>query len=83
MCKPPRLPLELFSKLQHLLDLMPGQDGHHKTFEEVFEAKTVEEHQPSLQRITSKRLPFYPSIQQVKNCTTMLMSDECGMWRLS
>ena len=61
---------------------MPGQDGHYKRFEEVFGTSTVEEHRPSLQKITKKRLPFYPSVQHVRNCNTMLMCDECGMWRL-
>ena len=61
---------------------MPGQDGHYKRFEEVFGMSTVEEHRPSLQKITKKRLPFYPSVQHVRNCNTMLMCDECGMWRL-
>ena len=62
---------------------MPGQDGHYKKFEEVFATNTVEEHRPSLQKITNKRLPFYPSVQHVRNCNTMLMCDECGMWRLA
>ena len=29
ICKPPRLPSDLFSKLQHFPDPMPGQDGHY------------------------------------------------------
>ena len=61
---------------------MPGHDGDYKKLEEVLEMKTVEEHWPSVQRITSKRLPFYPSVQHVNSCTTMLMCDECRMWRL-
>ena len=81
ICKPPRLPSDVFSKLEHFPDPMPGQDGHYKKFEEVFATKTVEEHRP-LQKITTKRLPFYPSVQHVRNCNTMLMCDECGMWRL-
>ena len=44
ICKPPRLPPDLFSKLQHFPDPMPGQDGHYKKFEEVFATNTVEEH---------------------------------------
>ena len=82
ICKPPRLPPDLFSKLEHFPDPMPGQDGHYKRFEEVCGTSTVEEHRPSLQKITKKRLPFYPSVQHVRNCNTMLMCDECGMWRL-
>ena len=61
---------------------MPGQDSHYKKLEEVFATNTVEEHRPSLQKITKKRLTFYPSVQHVRNFNTMLMCDECGMWRL-
>ena len=43
---------------------------------------TVEHHRPSVQNITKKRLPFYPMVQQVKNCNMMLLCDKCGMWRL-
>ena len=82
ICKPPRLPLDHFSKLAHFPDPMPGEDGHYKKFEEVLATDTVEEHRPSLQKITKKRLPFYPSVQHVRNCNTMLLCDECGMWRL-
>ena len=73
LCKPPRLPPEIFKKLHSLPN---------KPFGEVFGKETSEEHRPSLNKITSKRLPFYPSIQHVLNCNTMLMCDECGMWRL-
>ena len=41
-----------YSKLQHFPDPIPGQDGHYKKFEEVFATDTVEEHRPSLQKIT-------------------------------
>lgn len=74
--------MDHFSKLAHFPDPMPGEDGHYKKFEEVFATDTVEEHRPSLQKITKKRLPFYPSIQHVRNCNTMLQCDEYGMWRL-
>ena len=30
----------------------------------------------------SKLLPFYASVQHVKNSGMMLLCDECGMWRL-
>ena len=82
LCKPPRLPPEIFKKLHSLPNPMPGDDGHYKPFGEVFGKETSEEHRPSLNKITSKRLPFYPSVQHVLNCNTMLMCDECGMWRL-
>ena len=82
MCKPPCLPVEEFTKLKHLPDPMIAADGHYKKFDEVFGTSTTEEQRPSLQKITKKRLPFYPSVQHVNNVKTMLMCDECGMWRL-
>ena len=59
-----------------------ASDGHYKKFGDVFGTNTTEEQRPSLQKITKKRLPFYPSVQHVNNVKTMLMCDECGMWRL-
>ena len=82
MCKPPRLPEEEFMKLKHLPDPVIAADGHYKKFNEVFGTSTTEEERPSLQKISKKRLPFYPSVQHVNNVKTMLMCDECGMWRL-
>ena len=84
ICKHPRLPAETFAKLQHFPDPMPKGDGHYKPFEDVFGTDTTEEHRPSLQKLSAreKRLPFYPSVQHVRNCNMMLMCDECGMWRL-
>ena len=82
ICLPPRLPFDKFLQLDHLPDPMPGQDGHYNKFSEVFQTITVENHRPSLQNITKKCLPFYPSVQHVKNCNMMLLCDECGMWHL-
>ena len=78
ICKPPRLPSDMFANVHHFPDPMPGEEGHYKKFEEVFGTNTVEDHRPSLQKITTKRLPFYPSVQHVRNCKTMLLCDECG-----
>ena len=36
ICLPPRLPSYEFLQLDHLLDPMPGKDGHYKKFSEVF-----------------------------------------------
>ena len=58
MCKPPRLPSELFLKLQHLPEPTLGQDDHYKKFDEVLETKTVVQHRPSLQKIPSEHLSF-------------------------
>lgn len=63
---------------------MPGKDGHYLPFLDVFGAETSEEHRPSLkqQKSRSKSLPFYASIQHVKNAQLMLQCEECNMWRL-
>jgi len=83
MCKPPRLPIEKFALLNHLPNPVMASDGHYKNFNDVFGTNTAEEQRPSLEKITKKRLPFYPSVQHVNNVKTMLMCDECGMWRLA
>ena len=45
----------------------------------MFGTNTSEEHHPSEQKNT---LPFYTSIQHVKNIEMMLECEECGLWRL-
>ena len=47
ICKPPRLPTEVFSKLYHLPDPAIGVDV---PFEQVFGALATEKDQPSSQR---------------------------------
>ena len=85
VCKPPRLPLNCFSKLGHLLDPIPGIDGHYKSFEVVFKTPTTEEyHHPSCsgKKTKGKTLPFRASVQHVCNTEMMLQCEECCMWRL-
>ena len=84
MCLPPPLPDDVFEKLSHLPDLLPGSEGHYKHFSEVFGSKTSEEHRPSSKCKSQKQkaLPLYPSMQHVKNTEMMLLCDECEMWRL-
>ena len=83
MCKPIRLPLEVFSQLKQLPDPMPGKDQHYLPFQDVFGHPTSEEHRPSFNSKKQKKtLPFTASVQHVKNCDMMLMCEECEMWRL-
>ena len=84
LCKPPRLPQSEFQKLDHLPDPVMDMNNHYKTFKEVFRTKTSEDGRPSKAKTTHKErtLPFYPSVQHVKNTEMMLMCDECGIWRL-
>ena len=60
---------------------MIKDDGHYKSFEEFYGTETSEECRPSKQA-KSKKLPFYASLQHMKNSGLMLMCEECGMWRL-
>ena len=93
LCKPVRLPIESFSKLKHLPHPMPGDDGHYIAFSDVFGSNTTEEHRPSLAKkssgITQKKgstkkntLPFYGTVQHVRNAALVLQCEECGLWRL-
>ena len=84
ICKPVRLPKEVFDSLHVLPDPVPGEDGHYKSFENLLGTKTDERHRPSLQRTPKRKktLPFSASVQHVKNVDLMLQCDECGMWRL-
>ena len=83
ICFPVRLPSEEFQKVKPLPDPVLKDDGHYKPFDEVYGVETTEEHRPSLQKRSQKKtLPFYASVQHVRNTGMMLMCDECGMWRL-
>ena len=84
ICLPPRLAPEVFVKLNHLPDPVPGSEGHYKKFSKVFGSKTTEEHRPSSKKKSSKdkSLPFSASILHVKNIDMMLLCDECEMWHL-
>lgn len=81
ICLPPRLPPSDFKKLSHLPDPTPGMDNHYQPFSHVFKTETTEKHRPSLSkpkpRSKEKSLPFYPSVQHVKNASIMLLCDEC------
>lgn len=83
MCKPVRLPADVFKSLRHLPLPMPGEDGHYAPFSEVFGTQTSE-HRPSLTSSSTKKntLPFYASVQHVKNVDLVIECEECGMWRL-
>ncbi len=58
--------------------------NHYKPFSDVFKIETTEEHRPSLKKNPrqDKGLPFYPSVQHVRNTEMMLQCEECGQWRL-
>ena len=76
---------EEFSTLHFLPDPIPGDDGHYKSFADVYGQCTSEQHRPSLQisRTSAKRsISFTPSQQHVRNVGLLVQCEECDMWRL-
>ena len=50
-CKPPQLPMDIFEKISHLPDPVPGTNqDHYKSFSESYAKPTTEEHRPSLEK---------------------------------
>ena len=85
LCKPVHLPRGVFDAIKHLPFPVSGDDGHYRPFSEVVGMETSEEHRPSLKKAPkakAKSLPFYASVQHVKNTLLMLQCEECNMWRL-
>ena len=80
ICKPVRLPSHVFGRLWHLPHPVLGEV--YLLFSEVFKINTTGEFYPSLQKKTSKcqGLPFYNSVQHVKNCQLMVQCENCEMW---
>ena len=84
LCRPIRLPKDVFDKLHHIPHPTPGADDHYLAFSEVFGKDTSDNHRPSLTAKKSRKntLPFQASVQHVKNAMLMLQCEECEMWRL-
>ena len=87
ICKPVRLPRNIFEKLHHIPHPTPGEDGHYLPFHSIFGSATNEEFRPSFKapskpKRSKRKLPYYASIQHVKNSQLMLQCSECQMWRL-
>jgi hypothetical protein len=86
LCTQVRLPPQVFEKLRHLPLPTLGDDDHYIPFFEVFGNDTTEDHQPSFRKPPPKkvkrRLPYYASIQHVKNSQLMVQCTELNMWRI-
>ena len=84
MCKPIRLAEDIFNSLHPIPLPIQNEDGHYALFSALFGTQASEKHRPSFTSKTSKKntLPFYASVQHVKNADTTIQCDECGMWRL-
>ena len=72
-----------FDALSFLPDLVPGEEGYYRPFDNLFGTPTSEEFRPSLQTSKSKQrtMPFSPCVQHVKNADIMVHCEECEMWR--
>ena len=89
ICKLIRLPLNIFQNLHHIPHPVPQEDGHYFPFSHVFGSSTSEEHRPSFSKADSgkkkrvkRKLPYYASVQHIKNTQLMVQCTECNLWRL-
>ena len=75
---------ETFSKLHYLPDPIPGDEGHYKSFVEIYGQCTNKEHRPSLlaaRKDPRKSIGFSPS-QHVNNVGLLVQCEECDKWRV-
>lgn len=87
ICTPPCLPPDVFAQLHTFPDPVPGDDGHYKSFEDLFGTDTTEEHCPSFKPkqspgnllITSRGhgMPFSPSAQTANRCKMTVRCIDC------
>lgn len=65
ICKPPHLPSDIFEQIKFLPDPMPGEEGHYKSFSEVYGSSTSEKHCPSVATPArqKKTLPFASNLR--------------------
>ena len=73
------------SNLHSLPDPIPGDEGHYKSFVEVYGHCTTEEHRPSLlaaRKDPRKSIGFSPSQQHVHNVGLLVQCEECDKWRV-
>ena len=82
VCKPPRLPEEIFSALHFLPDPTPNND-HYLPFEEVYGTVTSEKFTP-LKTVAQKdpEMPFSATAQTAKNVKEVVVCEECDKRRL-
>ena len=76
----------LFSTLKHIPHPTPMKDGHYFSFCEAFHMTTTEEYRPSYKepkQVKKKhKLPYYATVQHVKNAGIIVQCNECNQWRL-
>ena len=82
MCRPPRLPSEVFETLHHLPDPLRSADGeHYSSFAEKYGQATSEKDRPSLNDKTQQRkshgIPFNPNAQYARCVNQLVVCSEC------
>lgn len=85
ICKLARLPPHIFSLLRHIPHPIPKEDGYYLSFSEAFNTNTTGEHRASLKKqkhSKDRSLPFYASLQNIKNSQIVVQCDSCDMWRV-
>ena len=75
ICKPTRLPEEVFKELYQFPDPVPQPDGHYRPFDEVLDSKTTEKHRPSLQVHGAIKAPF---ILKKENVSDIVKCMNCS-----
>ena len=82
ICSPPRLPADVYQNLQYLPDpvLSDTEEGHYKSFDEVYGEQTTEKDRPSIKKIETRSHCY--TLKNVKNADMMLQCEECELWRL-
>ena len=83
ICSLSRLPPEVYQSLHYLPDpvLSDSEEGHYKSFDEVYGEETTEKDRPSAKKakeVGSRRF----TVKNVKNANLMLQCEECELWRL-
>ncbi|CAG8838054.1 3971_t:CDS:2, partial [Gigaspora margarita] len=82
ICRPPRFPLKDFEQLHCLLDLVPGNNLHYKSFEKLYGMRMIENHRLSLINSNKKTkpkhtMPFCPAAACAKNIGITVNCIEC------
>ena len=81
ICKPPRLPKEIFDTINHLPD--PVRDGNvYKKFCEIYGTSTSGPSLKSSAEKTYSGIPFNPSGQFARNVARVLHCTECDKQRV-
>ncbi len=71
------------SGVHRIPDPVLNDDGHFKSFDEVYGSITTENDCPSVAKSKAKKsLQFNATQQHVKNVNTLIQCEECNMWRL-